>query len=115
MFCEEAVDRGGELGGIEIFREVVDGTFAIVFDSDVVEEFDEHFRMAAREPDLENALRRFVAELELKSFVSPLHLLLEGLFLNEDGAEFFLGGQGSDRGLVERLILFANGRENLRV
>lgn len=93
-FRKQGLDALVEFGGIECFGQfAVHCAFAVVRDAHAVAESGEHFLLASHEVGLEKVFADSVAGLDHQQAVNPCVLILERFFLDEDRAQFPMGGE----------------------
>ena len=111
---DQAVDGGVETGGIEILRQVSDDrALAIVRDSHAVAEHREQRLLAGHQVGLQEMLTDGFTRFEFEGFMNPRVLLDHGFFLDENGTQLAIRGEGGDGGFVNVPIVGAEPIKNL--
>ena len=84
-----------------------------MLDAHGIAEGDEKGLLPFHEENLQEVLADHVAALELERFVHPGDLLDDRFSLEKDGAEFSVGGEAGESGLVDFTLFVAEVGENL--
>lgn len=113
-FCDQVIEGALEFLVVEgVGESAIDGSFAIMLDAHAVAKSLEEFLLAFHEVNLEKMFADGVAGAKFKRFVKPGDLLGHRLFLDENGAQIAVGGQGGNRRLVELTVILSDPEEHI--